>query len=216
MSKTNDKTETPSTKKVPRPLPQVTPAEFWSGSFGDSYLERNRLPWQDRVPFWQHIIDRTNAASFLEVGCNRGTNLQAIRSIRPDAAMSGVDINEAAVREALAAGLDAEVLPANEIVYTFGQGCAQLTFTAGVLIHIPPESLREVMEAIRDTASDYVLAIEYAADVETEVEYRGHKGKLWKRPFGELYGELGLTVIETGQAKGWPEPDVTYWLMERG
>jgi hypothetical protein len=90
---------------------------------------------------------------------------------------------------------------------------AELVFTAGVLIHVPPAGLDAFMRAIVAASSQYVLAIEYAADVETEIEYRGQMGMLWKRPFGKLYQDLGLTLIETGEAVGFDRCD--YWLFQK-
>ena len=59
--------------------------EFWSGTFGAEYTKRNEsVYWKARVPFWRHIAETTNAVSFLEVGCNVGANLKAIRDVLPD------------------------------------------------------------------------------------------------------------------------------------
>jgi hypothetical protein len=60
----------------------------------------------------------------------------------------------------------------------------------------------------------WVLAIEYAADTEEQVEYRGHTEKCWKRPYGQMYEALGLRLIETGDA-GPGFDKCTFWLMER-
>lgn len=194
-------------------VPQDTVA-FWSGSFGNEYTARQTVDWRDRVPFWQGIIDSTHATSFLEIGVNCGYNLEAIRSLNPSFTMSGVDVNDAALVKAMVAGFDVENAVGSKVVDLFGVGSCELALTAGCLIHVAPEDLQITMAAIRDVSSQYVLAVEYAADVETEVEYRGHAGKLWKRPYGKLYEELGgLTLIETGQARGFDRCD--YWILER-
>jgi pseudaminic acid biosynthesis-associated methylase len=187
--------------------------EFWQGPFGTDYLARNRVDWKERVPFWQHIVELTGATSFLDIGTNAGWNLHALRSISPEFTMSGVDINIEALREAQAAGFDVAEVPAHAVVETFGPGAAELVVTSGVLIHIAPDDLPKTLAAIHDASSRYVLAIEYAGDVETEVEYRGNAGKLWRRPFGELYMQRGLSLVETGVAQGFR--DCTYWLMEK-
>jgi hypothetical protein len=69
------------------------------------------------------------------------------------------------------------------------------------------------MRAIVQTSAKFVLAVEYEAEQEEEVEYRGHAGKLWKRPFGKLYGNLGMDLLAYGDAQGFN--DCTYWLMSR-
>ena len=85
-----------------------------------------------------------------------------------------------------------------------------------MLIHIPPEELGKAMNKLIRMSSDWVLAIEYEADQEEEIVYRGKKGLLWKRPYGELYQEMGLTMVETGKL----QQDVgfdncRYWLMRK-
>ena len=197
----------------PRNPPPITPTEFWSGAGGKAYTERNRVDWAKRVPFWQHILDVTDAQSFLEVGTNVGWNLRAIRSLNKDLLMTGVDLNEDALREALDARLDVEVLPGHRVAEFFGAGCCGLAFTAGVLIHVPPDDLRQTMAAIRDVSDQYVLAIEYESADAQELEYCGRTGLLWKRPYGKLYQDMGLSLVESGEAVGFDQ--CTYWLLEK-
>lgn len=195
-----------------KPKP-IAPADFWSGDGGREYTERNRVDWSLRLPFWQQVIDTTNAGSFLEVGCNAGWNLQCLRKLRPEAVMTGVDYNEDALREANAEGFDVEVMPGNKVAEFFGADACELSFTCGVLIHVPPDDLMQTMCAIRDVSSQFVLAVEYDSDVAREIEYRGQAGLLWKRPYGKLYEDLGLSLVETGVAEGFDQ--CTYWLLEK-
>ena len=111
--------------------------KFWAGEFGDAYLQRNQLEWEKRIPFWDHIVDMTYAFSFLEVGCNAGWNLKALREISPSMTLCGVDINESAVKEARdGAGFTVWNQSAGE---PFGHRNFDLVFTAGLLIHIPTD-----------------------------------------------------------------------------
>ena len=62
------------------------------------------------------------------------------------------------------------------------------------------------------------LALEYFAEEEQEVPYRGHEGALFRRDYGGLYREHfpELTLLESGRLsrdEGWD--DVTWWLFER-
>ena len=186
--------------------------EFWRGDFGKEYTKRNRLNWRDRVNFWDHILDLTGATSVLDVGCNAGWNMLAIKSIS-DIPMSGVDVNEDAIQEAQSHGFDVIEGRADQVADLFGHGSADLVVTSGVLIHIAPDDLIPSMTAIRDVSARYVLAVEYNSDTVQEVEYRGHKGRLWKRDFGKLYEGLGLSLEETGIAEGFDR--CTYWLFAK-
>lgn len=188
--------------------------DFWRGDFGTQYTHRNRVDIASRVPFWRNILETIGEETelVLEVGCNAGWNLRAIRYIDPGIRTYGVDVNEAALIEASEAGIDAVFnVPARDVGTIFNLN-ADMTFTAGVLIHIPPHDLRRVMQSIRDSSKRWVLAIEYEDEREVEVNYRGHTDKLWRRPYGKLYQDMGLTLVDMGPA---PEFDnATYWLFE--
>lgn len=187
-----------------------TGLELWAGPFGDDYLRRNQVRWRARKPFWGDIIRKTGARSFFEMGANAGWNLSAILEESPKANVWGNDINTAACDQAASAGL----LVGNVLAFNEFGPKAELVFTAGVLIHIEPEHLREVMGALSEKSYRWVLAIEYAADVETQVEYRGRTDKCWKRPYGELYEALGLKLADSGSA-GAGFDRCQYWLMEK-
>lgn len=208
MTKTKNPKQSPPAK-----LQKLSPHDFWSGAEGKAYTERNRVDWRARVPFWQHILDVTGAASFLEVGANAGWNFEAIKSLNPEASMTGVDLNEDALRETLAKGFDVEVMEGHKVAEFFGVGACEMAYTSGVLIHVPPEDLVQTMAAIRDVSSQFVLAVEYASDITQAIEYRGREGLLWKRPYGKLYQNLGLSLVETGVAEGFDQ--CHYYLLER-
>ncbi len=188
-----------------------TGLELWAGNFGDDYLRRNQVDWRLRMPFWKMIEERTGARSYFEMGCNAGWNLSAIKRQFPDVTVVGNDINEQAAKQAQSAGLNV----INMLDFTTHvRGKFELVFTAGCLIHIEPEHLQEVMQALIDKSLRYVLAIEYAAERETIVEYRGHTEKCWKRPYGELYECFGLKVVASADA-GPGFDRCAYWILEK-
>ena len=169
--------------------------DYWKGKGGDEYTKRNRVDWQARIPFWKMILDKTGARSVFEFGCNVGWNLSAIQRIYPDVVLQGAEINRDARFEA------SLVLPKvdiwdDSVGHVVGIYYTELVFTAGVLIHIPPEEIKETMSALVDISLDYILAIEYYAEEETEIEYQGEMGLLWKRPYGKLYEEMGLEWVD--------------------
>ena len=191
--------------------------DFWAGEFGDQYLKRNRVNWRARIPFWDRLIQKYGFRSVYEVGANAGWNLSAIKhSISGyNVACHGCEINGSAWYQARRVGFDLDDFPTADQHFAYADEF-ELVFTSGVLIHIGPEELKETMSAIVRASCDYVLAIEYEADTETEVEYRGHSGKLWKRPYGQMYEEMGLTLVETGKVgKEDGFDDCTYWMLRK-
>lgn len=196
-------------------------SKAWASEFGNAYLIRNRVDWRQRIPFWQKIMELTDARSVLEVGCNAGWNLSAIQQVAPHVKTWGVDVNHAALTEAHAAGMDVALvegisdLPQVLAAWRIQRGC-DLVFTAGVLIHVPDEEVEQSMKAIINASTCYVLAVEYEAAVSQEIPYRGEPKRLWKRPYGALYQSLGLSLVERGylnRRTGFD--DCTYWLLRK-
>lgn len=185
----------------------------WSGPKGDAYQDRNRVDWKIRRPFWERMLALTKAQTVLEVGCGPGWNLRAMLAAQAGPFLRGVDINQKAVDEARRAHLDVAICQAAEVGDHYRE-MFDLTFTAGMLIHIAPIDLHDVMASIVRTSVHHVLAIEYDAPQEEEIEYRGERSLLWKRPYGELYQAMGLRLLATGFA-GVGFDNCTYWLLEK-
>ena len=191
----------------------MDPSDWWANDGGREYTARNRVDWRKRVVFMRELIHSLrDVRSVYEVGCNAGWNLSAL--VDCYATLAGCDINHVAVGQAKAAGLDVtcgtaiQCLPKNPTY--------DLVFTSGVLIHIPPVALESVMRAIIQASTQYVIAIEYADDIEREIRYRNQDGLLWARPYGKLYEKLGLKIKDVrfaGEDDGFDS--CTCWVMER-
>lgn len=191
----------------------ASPHEAWSGSFGNSYHERNRVDWRARVEFWQSAIEFCTPATVFELGCGPGWNLRAIQQCAPNTGVFGADLNQQAVDEARAAGLEVQLVGQHGIAGLYEPGSMDIVCTAGCLIHVPPADLSRTMQDLIELSGRYVLAIEYQADQEEEVEYRGQMGLLWKRPYGKLYQDLGLVLLSEGVAGGFDA--CNYALLEK-
>lgn len=183
--------------------------ELWRGEFGNEYTDRNQVDWMKRAMFWDRIITTTGARSVFEMGCNAGWNLSAIREFHPQVRVTGSDINERALEQAHAAGLTTY----NCLDFRAVPGKFDLVFTAGVLIHIEPAHVREVMAALIDKSFRWVLAIEYESEYEEAIPYRGHADKCWKRPYHKLYMDLGLHLVDRSSPAGFD--NCTAWLFEK-
>lgn len=190
---------------------------FWAGEGGNAYIERNRIEWAKRVPFWGGVLRRTNPGLVLELGCNIGANLRAINACRMGVRMIGVDVNKDAVGEAQSHGLTALHGDIQQALRTYSPGTFDLTFTAGCLIHVPPAELDATMRGLMALSNRYVLAIEYAAKrpgVIEEVVYRGQAGLLWRADYGKLYEAMGLKLADQWNA-GEGFDNCTAWLFEK-
>ena len=194
---------------------------FWQGSFGDDYTGRNadeRLIEANRALFL-HILGRTSGVkSIVELGCNRGLNLQAINSLFPQIGLTGCEINAKA----------AEICGKLQIAQVFQGNLlnmgmvlpSDLAFTKGVLIHVPPADLERAYKALVRLAHRYVLICEYYGPEPVMVPYRGESDRLWKRDFaGEMMERFDLTLVDYGfvyHGDRFPQDDLTWFLMEKG
>ncbi len=164
--------------------------EFWSKEGGDSYTLRNAdVDWRSRITFWRDIIP-ADVETVFEVGTNVGANLRAIRVCR-SVKTQGIEINQSAVEVAQARGL---AVQQQNLLTMQAVPLWDLVLTCGVLIHMSPDQIHDAMEQIAAMSKRYVLCIEYEADQEEEVNYRGEDGLLWRRPYGQMYRSLGLQV----------------------
>ena len=193
-------------------------ARQWAGEFGNGYTARNRVDWQKRVPFWSGVLERTGARSILEVGCNAGWNLTAIKKAAPWVRAIGIDVNLVAVILAKTAGVEAWNDPNGPSPNPLNSpGRYELVFTAGVLIHIPQPELEQTMRDIVQASNRWVLAVEYGAEQEEEIIYRGRQDLLWKRPFGAMYERLGLKLVGLTYVLGPDQgfDNCTVYLLEK-
>jgi pseudaminic acid biosynthesis-associated methylase len=191
---------------------------LWAGEFGDAYVDRNIDAASGRVGFWRALVEQRSVASALEVGCNVGGNLMPLAQVLGTDRVSGIDLNEKALallRERVP-GIDVRLAPAAEL--PFPDRSFDLVLTMGVLIHQPDDSLHQVMREVMRCSSRLVFCCEYHSPEPVEVSYRGQRGALFKRPYGEIYRELFpvLTLLEQGKLRrdeGWD--DASWWLFER-
>ena len=195
---------------------------FWQGEFGDQYVDRNEgeLPVAWAVAFFvQALRSAGRLDSVLELGTNRGLNLQALAQLFPRAQLHGVELNAKACEIAQSLNV-ATVWQGSLFDYPVSQN-VDLSFTKGVLIHLPPELLPQAYAKLYEASSRYVLIAEYYNPAPVEIGYRGHSGKLFKRDFAgemlDLYADLQL--VDYGfvyhRDANFPADDLNWFLLEK-
>jgi len=196
---------------------------FWEGDFGNEYTDRNRgAHWvAANVAFFSKVLARTQAVQgVLELGSNIGLNLMALRHLLPQAKLSAVEINEKAASELKSNVPDVD-LHWNSILDFQPSAKWDMVFTKGVLIHINPDKLPVVYELMYRASSRYLLVSEYYNPKPTEITYRGHTGKLFKRDFaGEMLDKYpDLRLVDYGfvyhRDSYFPQDDMTWFLIEK-
>lgn len=200
-----------------------TQERFWHGDFGDHYIERNRdekLLASNVSLFATVLAKKRPIASVLEIGANVGLNLTALSRLFPSQRRVGIEINQAAHQ------LLEENPDVNEAVLGPIVGCElsetfDLVLSKGVLIHLDPDSLSRVYQAMADWSQKYVLIMEYYNPTPITIPYRGHSEKLFKRDFaGEFLDQnKEFQLVDYGfsyhRDSNHPQDDITWFLLER-
>ena len=199
--------------------------EFWRGSFGDKYIERNQglKLSASNLAFFARILDKFEfkLTSVCEFGSNIGLNLESFKKLIPDCETSGVEINSKAYgylnkNKYVDRAYNNSIFDINLEDRQF-----DLTFTKGVLIHINPDLLKEAYKIIYNHSKKYILLAEYYNPFPVEIDYRGFQGKLYKRDFaGEMldsFSNLKLKSYGLNYKRdiNFPQDDITWFLMEK-
>ncbi|MGL5148898.1 MAG: pseudaminic acid biosynthesis-associated methylase [Plesiomonas shigelloides] len=200
---------------------QTEQEQFWAGEFGDNYIGRNESEalLYSKVAMWSQMLRSAHSVrSVRELGCNIGLNLLALKRMQPSLALSGIEINPVAAEQARQ--LDVAQITCGTILDEIQDEPVDLTFTAGVLIHINPDQLDDVYRNLVNNSRRYVLVAEYYNPAPTAIMYRGHADRLFKRDFaGDLIEKYGMKLVDYGfvyKRDNWaPQDDITWFLLEK-
>ncbi len=186
--------------------------KFWTSKSGEEYTDRNIFNPEslDKIYLEYYGITRTamnddflrglNIANILEVGCNMGSLLQLLQK-QGFQNLVGIDTQNYAIElaEKNSSDIDYRVGSAFELPFT--DSSFDLVFTSGVLIHISPKDVRDAMAEIYRVSKKYIWGFEYFSETHQEIEYRGHKDRLWKSNFAKLYREYFPDLVLVRERK---------------
>jgi pseudaminic acid biosynthesis-associated methylase len=199
---------------------------LWRGNFGDAYTDRNATT-EARIAaltsHWSRILRPTMGRppeSVLECGANVGLNLRALKRLM-DIECYALEPNQRARQTLLQDGVVDEAHLMNGLCSNvpLPDASVDLTFTSGVLIHVPPEQLLASCRELYRISKRYVVCIEYFSDKAEEIPYRGQTEALFKRDFGSFYLDNfpDLYVLDYGFA--WKRvtglDNLTWWLFAK-
>ena len=192
--------------------------EFWANDFGNEYVDRNQDDGMRRVPFYSELLSHiVELNSVIELGPNIGANLDALTRLKPNLHCRGVEINKKAFD--IVSKKYPDCVNSSIFDYTPDKKF-DLSMTCGVMIHINPDELHQVYEKLYKSTNRYILVAEYYNPVPVEIEYRGHKGRLFKRDFaGEMLDKYPLELRAYGfsyhRDNHFPADDGNWFLMEK-
>jgi spore coat polysaccharide biosynthesis protein SpsF len=197
--------------------------EFWRGGFGNEYIDRNKSDalLAANISFFSKLFSSAGKInSVLEFGCNVGMNLKAIRTLLPEAQLTGIEINKKAVDELSAwKGVD-QVIEGSifdiDLATKF-----DLTLIKGVLIHVNPKRLDDVYSKLYNFSDKYICIVEYYNPSPVTIPYRGHDNRLFKRDFAGEFMEkfTDLELVDYGflyhKDPAFPQDDLNWFLIKK-
>lgn len=173
--------------------------EKWESDFGREYTDRNLLEPEALDALYQknYGVSRSElnqrflgqlprSLRILEVGCNEGNQLCALREMG-FVNLYGVEIQDYALQKARSRLDSAQLVRATAFEIPYPDGFFDVVFTSGVLIHIAPGDLPKALREIHRCARELIWGFEYYSPQTTEVRYREQQGLLWKADYARLY-----------------------------
>ena len=170
----------------------------WAGKFGEEYTDRNiKSPdeldklLRSRIGFSRteqidEFLSDLKLHNILEVGSNVGNQLLLLQK-KGFENLYGIELNRYAVEKAKERTKGIDIMQGSAFDIPFKDAYFDLVFTSGVLIHISPQDINDVLDEIHRCTKNYIWGSEYFSENYIKVDYRGHNELLWKTNFAKLY-----------------------------
>lgn len=166
--------------------------DFWAGEFGTEYIKRNSYEnfFQKKMYLWKRMLEKVSSVtSCIEFGSNIGLNLMVLQNLFPGMEGSAVEINPNACKQ-LRNIVPPVTVWEDSILNFKPEKTYDLSFTAGVLIHINPDELKKVYANLYHSSQKYIIINEYYSLNPVEINYRGYTSRLFKRDFASEFMDL--------------------------
>ena len=172
--------------------------DFWEGDFGDSYIKRNSSLdqvneiYKKQTGITQEEIFKEffepfkRDISIIELGCNIGLKLSILKKMG-FVNLTGVEINKNALKEAQQNNPEINFIQSSIEEFNPNQEKFDLVFTSGVLIHISPLSINQIIKKIINLSRNHIFGFEYFSENLVEINYRENQESLWKQNFPALF-----------------------------
>ncbi len=168
------------------------------GKFGEEYTDRNyMLPDEfdkllySRIGFYRteqidEFLSDLKLNNILEVGSNVGNQLLLLQK-KGFKNLYGIELNRYVVEKSKARAKGINIIQGSAFDIPFKNSYFDLVFTSGLLIHISPQDINNILDEIYRCSKKYIGGSEYFSEDYIEVNYRGQKELLWKTNFAKLY-----------------------------
>lgn len=173
--------------------------EEWASNFGSEYTDRNALSLQEMelLNRERYRISRTEMNSrfigdldrhikVLEVGCNIGNQLLCLQKAGFNN-VYGIELQSYAVELSKTRTKGINIIQGSAFDIPFKDCYFDLVFTSGILIHIAPDDIADVLDEIYRCTRQYIWCFEDYSEAYIQIDYRGHADLLWQTNFCKLF-----------------------------
>jgi pseudaminic acid biosynthesis-associated methylase len=187
------------TKSMPKATHQM---HEWQENFGKLYTDRNDMALEEMEALYltnygftksdlnkRFLEGISHTIRILEVGSNIGNQLMCLQNIG-FVNLYGIELQNYAVELSKSRTCNMNIIQGSAFDIPFKNDFFDLVLTSGLLIHIHPSDVSNVMKEIHRCSKDYILGHEYWSSEFMEVKYREHSNLLWKGDYSQAYIEL--------------------------
>ena len=205
--------------------------QAWMGEFGQEYTDRNALTIEQIEALYEKTygLNRTDlnrryleeidrSSRILEVGSNIGIQLALLQNIG-FTNLYGIELQSYAVELSKSRTHNINIIQGSAFDIPFKDKYFDLVFTSGLLIHIHPSNISEVMNEIYRCTNRYIWGLEHYATKDEEIVYRGRKNLLWnvdcKKFYLDLFDDLESVKDERLKYRDSDNVDAIFLLKKK-
>jgi pseudaminic acid biosynthesis-associated methylase len=173
----------------------------WDGEFGKQYTDSNFMTLEGMENLWignygfprsymnaQFLKGIEPDVKILEVGSNVGNQLLCLQKAGFKN-LYGIELQSYAVEMSKNRTNNINMIRGSAFDIPYKDGYFDIVFTSGLLIHIAPQDINNVMDEIYRCTKRFIWGAEYYHDEYIHVPYRGKDSLMWKGNFSKMFLE---------------------------
>lgn len=178
----------------------------WSGEFGKQYTDRNFMTLDEMENLWignygfsrSHMNEKFLRnipldVKILEVGSNIGNQLLCLQKTG-FTNLYGIELQSYAVEISKSRTKNINIIQGSAFDIPYKDGYFDIVFTSGLLIHIAPQDINNVLDEIYRCAKRFIWGAEYYFERYINVPYREKNALMWKGNFSKMYLERFINL----------------------
>ena len=171
----------------------------WAGEFGKQYTDRNFMTLDEMENLWKGNYGFTRSymnelflneipldVKLLEVGSNVGNQLLCLQKAGFKN-LYGIELQWYAVEMSKSRTKHINIVQSSAFDIPFKDQYFDIVFTSGLLIHIAPNDINNVLDEIYRCSKRFIWGAEYYYDQYINVVYREKNALMWKGNFSKMF-----------------------------